>query len=689
MNFPAWRDWLFSAKAFMASMLALFVALSLDLPRPYWAMAAVYVVANPLAGATSSKGLYRALGTIVGAGAAIFFVPLLVNAPELLCLAVALWTGTLLFVSMLDRTPRSYVFMLAGYTLPLIALPAVASPETVFDIALSRSEEIIIGIVCASIVSTIVFPTSVGTALGARVASWLNDAGSWAHEILLGEGASPSTPLNRQKLATDIAGLDLVISQLGYDSGTRDVVRHARELRGRLLMLLPLFSSLADRLHAMKSDGRALPADMIALLAEIAEWLGQGGASKADGRAERLARRIAALEAESPHDDWHGLVRASALSRLREIVDLWHDCLTLRDQIAKGRHSGSWIPAFRHRRVVGRARHFDYPLIAFQTGSVVVGTLVASAIWIATGWQSGAGFVTMAAVACSFFAAADRPAPMITVMLKWCAISLVIAFVYMFGILPALNSFPMLLLVFAPPFLLLGLLIPKPQYNMLGMLLTVNTASFVALQDRYSADFASFANEATGSLVGIGFALVWTQLVRPFGAEIAARRLVRAGWRDLAETAAGRRRADQERLSARILDRLGQLVPRVAAIEDREAARIDGLAEVRIGFNVLMLQQERDRLRNPAAAAIDRVLAEISTFYRARSKARRALDPSETLRAALDDGLMLIAGDDSLDSRETVDALVGLRRALFPDAIPPKGWHMPEAEPAPLPIAAE
>jgi len=32
---PGWRDWLFSAKAFMASMLALFVALSLDLPRPY------------------------------------------------------------------------------------------------------------------------------------------------------------------------------------------------------------------------------------------------------------------------------------------------------------------------------------------------------------------------------------------------------------------------------------------------------------------------------------------------------------------------------------------------------------------------------------------------------------------------------------------------------------------------------
>ena len=107
MTLPSWRDWLFSGKAFLASMLALYIALAFDLPRPYWAMAAVYVVANPLAGATSSKGLYRALGTLIGASAAVFFVPLFVNSPELLSLVVALWTGCLLYISMLDRTPRS------------------------------------------------------------------------------------------------------------------------------------------------------------------------------------------------------------------------------------------------------------------------------------------------------------------------------------------------------------------------------------------------------------------------------------------------------------------------------------------------------------------------------------------------------------------------------------------------------
>lgn len=690
MILSSWRDWLFSAKAFLAAMLALFIALSLDLPRPYWAMAAVYVVANPLAGATSSKALFRALGTLLGASAAVFLVPLFVNAPELLSVVVALWTGTLLFISMLDRTSRSYVFMLAGYTLPMIALPSVGSPETVFDVALARSEEILIGIVCASVVSSIIFPTSVRSVLGQRITTWLDDAGSWADEILRGEGASPATPLKRQKLAADVNGLDLIISQLRYDADSRDIVRHSRELRGRLLMLLPLFSSLADRLHALKAREGGLSPELTSVLNEVADWLRQGGKSAADTTAVALSAKIEVLQTADPDLNWDDLVLSSALARLKEIVDMWQDCLTLRHEIVAGKRGGAWRPAFRHRDVVGRSRHYDYALLAFSAGSVVVGIVVACFFWIVSGWQDGAGFVTMAAVACSFFAALDRPVPFITSMFVWCAVSLVIAFVYIFAILPGINSYELLVLAFAPPFLALGLLIPRPQSNMLAMLLTVNGATFIALQDRYSADFTTFINGAVASLAGVGFALVWTQLTRPFGSELAAARLVRAGWSDLAETAAGARRRDRARLSGRILDRLGQLVPRLAAVEDREMQKVDGYADVRLGFNVLMLQKERDRLTTGGSSSVGAVLSGVSDFYRSRLKAGRAIDPSDDLRQSIDHSLETIALRDGSAGRASLDALVGLRRALFPHAEPPESWQPPVSDTvSPLPIAAE
>ena len=128
MVYPSVRDWLFSAKTFAAAMIALYIGLALELPRPYWAMATVYIVSNPFVGATRSKALYRALGTALGASAAVVIVPPFVESPFLFSVLVAVWTGTLLYLSMNDRTARSYVFLLAGYTLPLIALPAVTNP---------------------------------------------------------------------------------------------------------------------------------------------------------------------------------------------------------------------------------------------------------------------------------------------------------------------------------------------------------------------------------------------------------------------------------------------------------------------------------------------------------------------------------------------------------------------------------
>ncbi len=81
MIVPGLREWLFSMKTFAAAMIAFYIALSLDLDRPYWAIATVYIVSQPLSGAMRSKGAYRISGTLLGASAAIAMVPNLVDAP--------------------------------------------------------------------------------------------------------------------------------------------------------------------------------------------------------------------------------------------------------------------------------------------------------------------------------------------------------------------------------------------------------------------------------------------------------------------------------------------------------------------------------------------------------------------------------------------------------------------------------
>ena len=89
MTMPTWREWLFSAKALLAALLALYIALAIPLDNPYWAMASVYVVSHPLSGATRSKALYRALGTLLGAAASVAIIPTFAQQPLMMSLAMS------------------------------------------------------------------------------------------------------------------------------------------------------------------------------------------------------------------------------------------------------------------------------------------------------------------------------------------------------------------------------------------------------------------------------------------------------------------------------------------------------------------------------------------------------------------------------------------------------------------------
>jgi uncharacterized membrane protein YccC len=122
-RWPGLDEWLFAVKTFAAGMLALYIAISIGLDKPYWALTTVYVIAQPLTGALRSKAIFRLIGTVIGATMTVALVPNLANAPELLSGALNLWVGSCLCFALLDRTQRSYLFTLAGYTTVLIGFP--------------------------------------------------------------------------------------------------------------------------------------------------------------------------------------------------------------------------------------------------------------------------------------------------------------------------------------------------------------------------------------------------------------------------------------------------------------------------------------------------------------------------------------------------------------------------------------
>ena len=698
MVYPTLRDWLFSVKTFTAAMIALYIGLKLELPRPYWAMATVYIVSNPFVGATRSKALYRALGTALGASAAVLLVPPFVESPYLFSVIVAAWTGTMLYVAVSDRTARSYVFMLAAYTMPIIALPSVMNPTGVFDLAISRTEEITLGIVCASVVGSVLFPSRLAPTIIERTDVWFRDAAFYATETLSGRIAGSAISGARQRLASTINGLELLLSQLAYDHTRPDVLARAHELRGRMQLLLPIMSSLADPLVSLYNDNRQTwPEGLEALLNDVITWFNQplpavSRGNHADETANALRERIAAMKPPAAAlASWDGALLSNALWRLKQVIDVWQDCRSLRIIIT--REEGTWRPHFRHWRMGGTERFYDRGIMLFACCSAAAAVVLACSLWISSGWNDGASAVTLAAVACCFFAALDEPAPMVFRFFLATAISVFAAGVYLFAVLPHVHDFPMLVLLFSAPFILVGTLIPRPQFNMVTVLVAVNTATFISIQDAYDANFLTFMNANLAGLAGLLFAYLWTRVTRPFGAEFAAGRLLRSSWADVVLTASTRPIDDPRNLAARMLDRLMQLIPRLAATDDHRHPSIESFRDLRIAFNALDLRRLTRKLGGEAPAAIDHVLDGVRIYYEDCIDSRKRGPVPESLMSSIDTAVARVTAQGLANAsapsetsstsarqlREALHALIGLRLSLFPATLMTPTPPEPEA----------
>jgi len=657
-------DLIFALKTFAASMLALVIALAMDLPRPYWAMATVYITSQPLAGATSSKAFFRVMGTLVGATMTVALVPNLINAPELLCLAIALWVGLCLYLSLLDGTPRSYVFMLAGYTVALIGFPSVSEPGAIFDTAVARLEEISLGIICASLVSTIVFPRSVAPAVAHRD-TWLADARRLSQVVLLRDGTNDTRRGKRLKLATDIAEIDTLSTHLAYDRLTdRDAVTGLGEIRLRMLTLLPVIASIEDRLAAVGEEALRRQPELKRLLEDLAQWIVSdvGARQPADRIREVIAQQQAGLDDSA---SWERIITTSLLSRLRDLVDLSSDCRALTEAIGEGRSISTVDLAFHPEAGAAPVRHRDRGLALWSAAGAAIAILICCALWIGTGWPDGASAPMMAAVACSFFAAQDEPARFIRKFGLGSLVAIVVVATYLFAIIPAISHIEVLIVALAPTFLLYGFLIGRPATSGTGMALAANTATLLALQSTYIADFASFANSAVAFFVGVIIAELVTRIARGVGAEWIANRLVLSSWITIAVAAERRGKRDRAEFAGLMLHRLGLLVQRIAFLSESDRRDADSLVQLRIGINIIDLRRARYGLAASTISVIDDMLDQLAIAC--RNYAGDGM-PGELL-TSVDQALAQAVKDPNDRAREdALIGLVGIRRGLFPDA---------------------
>lgn len=652
------RSVLFSLNCFIAAMGALFIALAIGLPRPYWAMATVYIVSQPMSGAVRSKALYRLIGTLIGGVAAVALVPNLVDEPPLLSVAIAAWVGLCLTVSLFDRSPRSYMMMLSGYTAAIIGFSSVGQPQAIFEVAVARVVEIGLGIICATLAHSFLFPQPVGATVRTRVFSWLADADLWLHDLAQGK----ATERDRRHLAGAAADIHLLTTHLPFDtSHLRDTTPVVQAIHDRMMLLIPLLSGAADRVVAL---GDGAPETVRDGLAKISAWL-RSGAGWAEGR--RLSAELRATAAERAGAAWNDLLGESLLVRLSQGVDALAEAHALTARLVD---PYAPLPAEVSEAVTAAVRrplHGDIGL-AFRSGATaLIATAITCALWISTGWADGAAAAMMAAVFCAMFAALDDPAPAIANFAVFTLVGMIAAGVYLIGLLPAINGFPVLAIALCPPLFVIGLYMANPRQATKALAAAVAFSAGLALQDRFNPDFDAFLNANLAQFVGILIAITVTRVMRSLSAEASVRRLLQRTRAAIGRLARSGASEDPAGFAAVLIDRIAQIAPKLSSREeDRDAVASGALRDLRVAMNLMTLQQAREGLHAADRDRVDRLSAGLAEHYD-RAGGPGATPPESLLRP-LDAAILGLAGHRSDADRRALLGLVGLRRNLFPAA---------------------
>lgn len=160
----------FACKTTFALVMALVLSFVLQLDTPKWSMMTVAIIAaspafasggEPMTGVLRFRGFLRLIGTAVGSLGAVVIICGLARAPVLMLFACCLWAGFFSWLFTVVKQEISYAFGLAGYSVFIILVTAWQTPQEAPQIAIYRSLEISLGLLCIIFSDLIFLPRSI------------------------------------------------------------------------------------------------------------------------------------------------------------------------------------------------------------------------------------------------------------------------------------------------------------------------------------------------------------------------------------------------------------------------------------------------------------------------------------------------------------------------------------------------
>lgn len=593
---PDRRALQFAIKTLIGGGVALWLALRWGLEQPAWALMTAFIVAQPLSGMVMQKGLARLCGTLVGTIMSVVFMGLFAQTPWLFLLALALWLGVCTASSTLLRSAWSYSFVLAGYTVAIIALPAISHPLTVFDQAVARCTEICLGIICATASSALLWPMRVERQLLDQArAAWQSGMNA-ARATLAGDGQARKGLL---EILGRIVAVDAQREHAWFEGALgRQRARAISGLSQKLLMLLRIARSVRRQWKQLEPQESA----------RLTPWMNEVmEALNVADPATLHALRLRMLDAS--HDPQISSAQSYCLVRLTLLMDTAMAATAALTSVEEGSE-----PLAPPKTLTP---HRDLSLALVFGARSALAFLVVASFWLATAWPAAAGAMLLTCVVCSLFASRENGAQIGMSFMRGIFLAIPAAFIVGQILLPQWSSFAMLCMGMGVPLFFGALGMAKPQIGATATSFCLHFIVLVAPLNQMKFDVANFFNSAQAMVIGVGAAVLAFHLLILRNPAWHGRRLLAATLDDLVRLTRRNLAGAESWFGGRMADRLLQLARHYPELPEPARSRWDdGLLGLDIGDELLHLRMSLAVAQVPVSAQQQRYLERLESVLK-------------------------------------------------------------------------
>jgi uncharacterized membrane protein YccC len=541
-GFPL-STWAFALRIWAAMMVALYAAFWLQLESASSAAVTVAILARPTRGQAYQKAVYRVLATIIGVVASFVIAGLFPQSRSLFVIGFAGWLGLCVYVGGLLDGNRAYSGILSGYTVALVAVTQIDSPQNIFSAGVNRGAAIVVGIAALALISDVFAAPNVHTGLSGKLIATHRRVRAFALAILRGETADP---IQSASLLREITALHPDITALFVESsggGARAAA--ARSAAVALVAEVTAAGALAS-----------LPANTLpSLRGALAEALADGLGKESSALQLRLEQHADVGYAD-PHDALFARHALDLLIENRRAQDAIEDL-----QAGRRPPRRIYAPIYRSRRAAARngVRAF-------------LAVVISAILFCLGGWPFASLGLALVGLTIAFSANTPNPRAFAAEAVIAMPIAALLAGVTEFLILDGVDQFPLLAIGMAPVVLAGALLSTSPNQGLASTAYLALVFFLVILAPAnpqvYNPETYLFYSFMAITTVVLLFVLLWTVL--PTSDALLRRWYLTSARTEMRDLLAGgqSRRLDDEALF-RDADRVGQLAALQPADDDK------------------------------------------------------------------------------------------------------------------------